>query len=250
MTQETINAPQPVKLKDHAKAIKARRENGESIGSIARSFGVNKGSIQYILKPPQKHTKLEQIAGLPNSQTDVNVPKEQTRKTAETSDAQETELQNDRKAARELMRKALKGKVELSAQQTSLIRLLLKDELEPEAEKNPYAGIETEELGLRALTCAVSVLGLQRVSMILSAQAKAGTLDLGLNWEPEEAKQQREQALLPPSQELTQSRVTVVMRQPASDGVETLETPKAGGIIAASSGNAPAAVVDSEVEAL
>lgn len=236
-------------LRANLETIKARLAAGETLTALAKEFKVNKGTMFRVLNPPKRETG-DNKDPKRTVTTSANAGEQEGKLEAESSDVQESELKSDRQAARKLMRKALNGKVDLTAQQTALIRLLLKDELEPEAEKNPYAGIETEELGLRALTCAVSVLGLHRVSVILSTQAKAGTLDLGLNWEPDEAKQVSAPQLLPASQELAQSRLTDVMRQ---DGVETLdagEAPKPAGIIAQVEQVSAGGTVDSEVEAL
>jgi hypothetical protein len=94
-------------------------------------------------------------------------------------------LESARTHARKLLSDAVSGLADPSAQQIAAARLLLKDELEPAGEgASPYAGIPDDELGLRALTLAVSVLGLVRVTAILREEGKRQTLDLGLDWAP------------------------------------------------------------------
>ena len=123
------------------------------------------------------------------------------------------------------------GRVELTAQQTALIRLLLKDELEPETERNLYAGRHTEELAERALVLAVSVLGLVRVAAQLRELGRAGMLDLGLDWEP-------------PKDEIP----TVIEHDEKTPLVETLDAPAPQPVVF----KAPSAIpgISSEVESL
>lgn len=97
-----------------------------------------------------------------------------------------SQLEKDREAARQAMRDGLSGKKELSSQQTAIIRLLLKDELEPETERNLYAGRPLEELAERSLVLTVSIFGLVKTAALLRELSKAGTLDLGLDWSPEQ----------------------------------------------------------------
>lgn len=98
-------------------------------------------------------------------------------------------LEKTREAARLQLHKIAVGEVEGDASQMAALRLLLKDELEPETERNLYAGRSVEELAERSLVLAVSVLGLVKVAAQLRELAKAGTLDLGLDWEPPKVAQ-------------------------------------------------------------
>lgn len=90
----------------------------------------------------------------------------------------------DKKAARRMMNRSIRGEVELDTQQSQMIKAALKDELEPEQEVNPYAGIPTDELALRIMTLAGSVLGLSRLSRVMRQESQGGMMDLGLDYVP------------------------------------------------------------------
>lgn len=112
-------------------------------------------------------------------------PLQSVKKSADNAPVQpQSQLDIDRDEARKALRAIVSGKLEGSAQQMAAIRLLLKDELDPETEVNPYAGIPTDELALRIMTLAGSVLGLSRLSRVMRQESQGGMMDLGLDYVP------------------------------------------------------------------
>lgn len=234
---------EPAKWKVNLEAIRADRQAGMSFPALSAKYGVNAGSIARELNPkPAKPAAKPDDATLDGS-TQREVQGLEARERLDTASASQVSnaptapkddsLLIDKAAARRTMNRAIQGKVDLSAQQSAMIRLALKDELEPEVEANPYAGTPTEELALRALTLAVSVLGLVRVAALLRSEAKAGTLDLGLDYEPPAEMQTESNVLeaakqLPSSYEATvlEERETVEVKEDrkTSRGALTVET--------------------------
>lgn len=84
----------------------------------------------------------------------------------------------DKASARKTLNEIALGHREGDASQMAALKLVLKDELEPETESNPYAGTPEEELGERALVLACSVLGYRSVVARLRELGKAEMLDL------------------------------------------------------------------------
>lgn len=238
--------------------LKADEASGLGIREIARKYNLPSGSVARWLRKPTASLPLQSDAasqdaslkrdttqGLkhgnegaqsvtitPNVTLDGSVPRQRPAiSPAEPPSFQPaavTQLEIDREAARKAMRDGLAGKIELSAQQTALIKLLLKDELEPETERNLYAGRSTDELGERALVLSVSVLGIRKVAEMIRDLSKAGTLDLGLEWEP---KAEREE--LPPVAEAVDKVESIVeWTKPTSvtSSVKAGPTPELGGV--------------------
>lgn len=117
-----------------------------------------------------------------------------------------TELEKARAEARKALGDIAAGRVSGDASRMAALRLLLKDELEPETERNLYAGRSSEELAERSLVLAVSVLGVRKVSALMRSLAQSETLDLGLEWAPS-ANDVLESAATPQSLETTGSMV-------------------------------------------
>ena len=92
--------------------------------------------------------------------------------------SQSGSLAKDRAAARRALQGIVSGRVVAKAGQMMAIRLILKDELEPERAPNPYAGIAETELAERIVVTACSVLGVKRLTEILMGLAKLGEADV------------------------------------------------------------------------
>ncbi len=226
-------------------ALKTDQAAGLTHRQLAAKHNVPFGSIARWLKPPVIQTLSESVnqAIQVESSEPASENTESPKGTESTSlppstpfvqpTASLTQLEEDREAARQAMRAGIAGKwpdgrkCELSTQQTALIKLLLKDELEPEAERNLYAGRSTDELAERSLVLAVSVLGLRKVAELLRTLGKAGTLDLGLEWSPDgamgEAAVERVESVAPAEAVALVSAVPVETAPRVHDsGVESL----------------------------
>lgn len=227
--------------------LKADQQAGLGVQAIAQKYGLPKGSVSRWLNKPEtvklddtvsakpldetraadSNEDSQSVTITPNVTLDGSVPRQRPAispfEPPSFQPAAVTQLEIDREAARKAMRDGLAGKIELSAQQTALIKLLLKDELEPETERNLYAGRSTDELGERALVLSVSVLGIRKVAEMIRDLSKAGTLDLGLEWEP---KAEREE--LPPVAEAVDKVESIV--EWTKPSVTVKPTPELGGV--------------------
>ena len=167
---------------------------GLTVRAIASKHNLPPGSVHRWLTKAKRQAIPETLDGTVRRETDVSpIQVETTQARRQKDDAESdyessvdlSELESDRKLARKMMRDGISGRITLTAQQTTLIRLILKDELEPENDRNLYAGRDTTELAERSLVLLVSVLGLVKVAAIIRELSKAGTLDLGLEWQPD-----------------------------------------------------------------
>ena len=149
------------------------------IDTVAQSAGVS------VTQTPSDSATQEKVEALEGTGT-ASAPLQSTPSPLQPvrPSPEQSPLEIARQAARQSLIDIASGRVEGDASRMAAIKLLLKDELEPEVESNPYVGQPTEELGLRAITLAVAVLGLNAVAKIIRDQARAGTLDLGLDWTP------------------------------------------------------------------
>lgn len=87
-------------------------------------------------------------------------------------------LDRDRLSARRALKAIVSGKMTAKPGQMMGIKMILKDELEPEKAPNPYAGIAETELAERMIVTACSVLGVKRLTEILMGLAKLGEADV------------------------------------------------------------------------
>lgn len=157
-------------------AVKLRAE-GLNVSAIAKRLNVARTALG---------TKLSRIDKLstPGQPAQAQASEGQ-RNLASPSFSPSATLDDSRTAARRLLHDALTGAVDPTAQQVAAARLVLRDELEPSEERNPYAAFPEDELAERVLTLAASVLGVARCTEILSDLAKAGTADVLQGGEPD-----------------------------------------------------------------
>lgn len=194
-------------------SLQADEAAGMTIRAIAAKYQLPPGSVgRWLFKSRAKAETVIQEAGVsPRQETPETViqgqvaqdeveqgetgtasqssnqhqPLQSVKKSADNEPVQpQSQLDIDRDEARKALRAIVSGKLEGSAQQMAAIRLLLKDELDPETEVNPYAAIPTDELALRIMTLAGSVLGLSRLSRVMRQESQGGMMDLGLDYVP------------------------------------------------------------------
>lgn len=167
--------------------LQADAQAGMTVRAIAAKRGLPFGSVSRWLRKAAKSDSVAQdtsesvtrdsIATL----TQVRTGKSVKVKEVVGSEVSPPEIEAiDKPAARRMMNQAIRGEIELDAQQGQMIKTALKDELEPEAESNPYAGTAEEELAERSLVLACSVLGYASVvaRLRMMARAEPGLLDL------------------------------------------------------------------------
>lgn len=87
-------------------------------------------------------------------------------------------LASDRKAARKALQDIVTGRKEAKPGQMAAIKLLLQDEIEPERDPNPWAGLPEDELAERVVVTAASVLGVKRLTDVLVRLAQRGEADV------------------------------------------------------------------------
>lgn len=163
--------------------LKADRDAGMGVVDIARKHGLPKGSVSRWLAKGKPESVKPETGDSPET-LDGSRPTvfqdEAGKKRGKQALPEPSSLSIDKATARLKMNEAIAGRIKLDAVQAGLIKTALKDELEPEVERNPYAGTPEDELAERALVLACSVLGVKSIAARLALMLKhePGMLDL------------------------------------------------------------------------
>lgn len=162
--------------------LQEKHKAGATVKELATEYALNKGSVSRALRAKVASGATRQtVAELQDTTLDGSVKPRKPRKEDEDEGEQALSSQViDKATARRRMNDAIAGRIKLDPTAAGLIKTALKDELEPEVERNPYAGTPEDELAERALVLACSVLGVKSIAARLALMLKhePGMLDL------------------------------------------------------------------------